>query len=29
VPLAQGLRKTIEWFRTINIEHYRPPTPNY
>lgn len=29
VPLADGLGNTIEWFRTINLEHYRPPTPNY
>jgi UDP-glucuronate decarboxylase len=29
VPLDQGLRKTIEWFRTIRLSDYRPPTPNY
>ena len=29
VPLREGLAKTIEWFRSIDIEHYRPPTPNY
>ncbi len=29
VPLREGLQKTIEWFRTINLNHYRPPTPNY
>lgn len=29
VPLREGLQKTIEWFRTIDPEHYRPPTPNY
>lgn len=29
VPLREGLAKTIDWFRTINVEHYRPPTPNY
>ena len=29
VPLADGLESTIEWFRTINLDHYRPPTPNY
>lgn len=29
VPLREGLLKTIEWFRSIDIEHYRPPTPNY
>jgi len=29
VPLREGLAKTIEWFRTIDLGHYRPPTPNY
>jgi UDP-glucuronate decarboxylase len=29
VPLDEGLQRTIDWFRTINIENYRPPTPNY
>ena len=29
IPLAEGLAKTIEWFRTIDIEQYRPPTPNF
>ena len=29
VPLRDGLAKTIEWFRTIELSHYRPPTPNY
>lgn len=29
VALRDGLTKTIEWFRTIDIESYRPPTPNY
>jgi UDP-glucuronate decarboxylase len=29
VPLRDGLVKTIEWFRSINLGHYRPPTPNY
>ena len=29
VPLRSGLEKTIEWFRTIDVEHYRPPTPNF
>jgi UDP-glucuronate decarboxylase len=29
VPLRDGLVKTIEWFRSINMAHYRPPTPNY
>jgi UDP-glucuronate decarboxylase len=29
VPLEEGLRKTIDWFRSIEIEQYRPPTPAY
>ena len=29
VPLREGLIKTIEWFQSIDIDHYRPPTPNY
>jgi len=29
VPLREGLTKTIEWFRSIDVNHYRPPTPNY
>jgi UDP-glucuronate decarboxylase len=29
VPLGEGLAKTIEWFRTINFDEYRPPTPNF
>jgi UDP-glucuronate decarboxylase len=29
VPLREGLKKTIEWFRKIDVGDYRPPTPNY
>jgi UDP-glucuronate decarboxylase len=29
VPLREGLQKTIDWFRMIDPEQYRPPTPNY
>ncbi|RMF39230.1 MAG: SDR family oxidoreductase [Planctomycetota bacterium] len=29
VPLREGLKKTIEWFRSIDLSHYRPPTPNF
>jgi UDP-glucuronate decarboxylase len=29
VPLAEGVQKTIDWFRSIDIESYRPPTPAY
>lgn len=28
-PLREGLIRTIEWFRSIDISQYRPPTPNY
>ncbi|MFO7906593.1 MAG: UDP-glucuronic acid decarboxylase family protein [Pirellulaceae bacterium] len=27
--LAQGLETTVQWFRTVDIRQYRPPTPNY
>jgi len=29
IPLREGLIKTIEWFRGINFDEYRPPTPNF
>ena len=29
IPLSEGLKQTIDWFRSINWAHYRPPTPNY
>jgi UDP-glucuronate decarboxylase len=29
VSLRDGLEKTIAWFRSIDLGHYRPPTPNY
>jgi len=29
VSLREGLLKTIDWFRSIAPNHYRPPTPNY
>ena len=29
VRLREGLCKTIDWFSSINFDHYRPPTPNY
>ncbi len=28
-PLAEGLARTIEYFRTIRFEDFRAPTPNY
>jgi UDP-glucuronate decarboxylase len=29
VTLQQGLATTIDWFRSIEMSHYRPPTPCY
>ncbi|MEN1681170.1 MAG: UDP-glucuronic acid decarboxylase family protein [Planctomycetota bacterium] len=29
VPLAEGLKKTIAWFQSVNMEDFRAPTPNY
>ena len=29
VALEEGLGKTIEWFKSIDYDSYRPPTPNY
>jgi UDP-glucuronate decarboxylase len=29
VKLRDGLAKTIDWFRSIDLRDYRPPTPNY
>ena len=29
VSLREGLSKTIDWFKTINADDYRPPTPNF
>ena len=29
IALRAGLEKTIAWFRSIDLNHYRPPTPNY
>jgi len=26
---ADGLKKTIDWFKTIDLDEYVPPTPNY
>lgn len=28
-PLREGLAQTIDWFRTIQLDQYRPPTPNF
>jgi UDP-glucuronate decarboxylase len=29
VPLREGLERTVAWFRSIDLDHYRAPTPNY
>lgn len=29
IKLREGLTKTIEWFRQLDLRHYRPPTPNF
>jgi UDP-glucuronate decarboxylase len=29
VSLRDGLQRTIDWFRSIDLSHYRPPTPRY
>lgn len=29
IDLETGLTQTIDWFKSINLSDYRPPTPNY
>jgi UDP-glucuronate decarboxylase len=29
VPLAVGLKRTVDYFRSLDFSRYRPPTPNY
>lgn len=29
VPLAEGLKKTIAWFQSVDLKEFRAPTPNY
>ncbi|MFN3191147.1 MAG: UDP-glucuronic acid decarboxylase family protein [Aureliella sp.] len=29
IALRDGLEKTIAWFDSIDLSHYRPPTPNF
>ena len=29
IDLEQGLQATIDWFRSIKLDDYRPPTPNF
>ena len=29
IPLEVGLRKTVDWFKSIDMSQWHPPTPNY
>jgi UDP-glucuronate decarboxylase len=29
IPLETGLAKTIAYFKSLNMDNFRPPTPNY
>jgi UDP-glucuronate decarboxylase len=29
VPLPEGLARTIAWFKSIDFDQFRAPTPNY
>jgi UDP-glucuronate decarboxylase len=29
VPLREGLARTIDWFRSVDLSRFRAPTPNY
>ena len=29
IPLRDGLARTIQWFRAVDLSQFRPPTPNY
>ncbi|MFV2068350.1 MAG: SDR family NAD-dependent epimerase/dehydratase, partial [Pirellulales bacterium] len=29
LPLREGLGRTVEWFGRIELDSFRPPTPNY
>lgn len=29
IQIEEGLCKTIDWFRSIDVAEFRPPTPNY
>jgi len=29
VPLREGLAKTIDWFRSVKLDEFRAPTPNF
>jgi UDP-glucuronate decarboxylase len=29
IPLREGLKRTIDWFRSVDLSTFRAPTPNY
>jgi hypothetical protein len=29
VKLRDGLKKTIDWFKSVDLGSFRAPTPNY
>ena len=29
IPLSEGLQRTIDWFRSVDLSKFRAPTPNY
>jgi UDP-glucuronate decarboxylase len=29
VPLEVGLKRTIDWFRSVDMSQFKAPTPNY
>jgi UDP-glucuronate decarboxylase len=29
VPLREGLARTVAWFRSVELDAFRAPTPNY
>jgi len=29
IPLREGLERTIEWFKSVELSSFRPPTPNF
>lgn len=29
IKLREGLQQTIDWFKSVDLSHYRPPTPNF
>ena len=29
IQLREGLKRTIEWFQSVDFSNFRAPTPNY